>query len=167
MNETNQETFQQNSDKETEKVKKSLDEAKQVNEIVSKISQSNNDDDIYKILKQTYKCLKDENIEISTKVYFISEVISKDCLIVTGSSGLAVEVFYTAFKNKKGQRMFLTSGLGSMGYGLPAAIGACIGSGRAPTICVESDGSLMLNLQELATLKQTFSILNDARNFFI
>ena len=77
MNETNKETFKQNSDKETEKVKKSLDEAKQVNDIVSKISQSNNDDDIYKILKQTYKCLKDENIEISTKVYFISEVISK------------------------------------------------------------------------------------------
>jgi acetolactate synthase-1/2/3 large subunit len=84
----------------------------------------------------------------------LSEAISKDCLIVTGSSGLAVEVFYMAFKNKKGQRMFLTSGLGSMGYGLPAAIGACIGSGRAPTICVESDGSLMLNIQELATLKQ-------------
>jgi acetolactate synthase-1/2/3 large subunit len=41
-----------------------------------------------------------------------------------------------------------------MGYGLPAAIGACIGSGGLPTVCVESDGSLMLNLQELATLKQ-------------
>ena len=40
-----------------------------------------------------------------------------------------------------------------MGYGLPAAIGACIGSGKKPTICVEGDGSLMLNLQELATLK--------------
>ena len=49
--------------------------------------------------------------------------------------------------------MFLTSGLGSMGYGLAAAIGACIGAGRIPTICVESDGSLMLNLQELATLQ--------------
>ena len=110
----------------------------------------------------------------------LSEAISKDCLIVTGSSGLAVEVFYTAFKNKKGQRMFLTSGLGSMGYGLPAAIGACIGSGRAPTICVESDGSLMLNLQELATLKQLelpmtlvimnnngyASIRNTQRNYF-
>ena len=50
--------------------------------------------------------------------------------------------------------MFLTSGLGSMGYGLPAAIGACVGYGKRPTVCVESDGSLMLNLQELATLKQ-------------
>jgi acetolactate synthase-1/2/3 large subunit len=84
----------------------------------------------------------------------LSNAIGEDQLVVTGSSGLAVEVFYTAFRNKKGQRMFLTSGLGSMGYGLPAAIGACIGSGGLPTVCVESDGSLMLNLQELATLKQ-------------
>lgn len=83
----------------------------------------------------------------------LSEAIGENCLVVTGSSGLALEVFYTAFRNKKGQRMFLTSGLGSMGYGLPAAIGACIGAGRIPSVCVESDGSLMLNLQELATLK--------------
>lgn len=84
----------------------------------------------------------------------LSDAIGSNCLVVTGSSGLAIEVFYTAFRNKKAQRMFLTSGLGSMGYGLPAAIGACIGAGGMPTVCVESDGSLMLNLQELATLKQ-------------
>ncbi len=84
----------------------------------------------------------------------LSDVLGGDCLLITGSSGLAVEVFYTVFRNKKGQRLFLTSGLGSMGYGLPAAIGACVGGGGQPTVCVESDGSLMLNLQELATLKQ-------------
>lgn len=83
----------------------------------------------------------------------VSDVIPENHLIVTGSSGLAIEVLYTVFRNKVGQRMFLTSGLGSMGYGLPAAIGACIGSGRTPTVCFESDGSLMLNLQELAVLK--------------
>lgn len=48
--------------------------------------------------------------------------------------------------------MFLTSGLGAMGYGLPAAIGACLGNGRQPMLAVESDGSLQLNLQDLATL---------------
>jgi acetolactate synthase-1/2/3 large subunit len=76
--------------------------------------------------------------------------------------------------------MFLTSGLGSMGYGVAAAIGACIGAGRVPTVCVESDGSLMLNLQELATLKALnlpitvvvmnnggyASIRNTQRNYF-
>ncbi|MFG6461391.1 thiamine pyrophosphate-binding protein [Roseateles sp. DXS20W] len=85
----------------------------------------------------------------------LSELVPEDTLLVTGSSGLAVEVFYTVFRNKPGQRFFLTSGLGSMGYGLPAAIGACVGAGGRPTLCVESDGSLMLNLQELATLRQS------------
>ena len=84
----------------------------------------------------------------------LSQAVPEDYLVITGSSGLAIEVFYTAFRNKKGQRMFLTSGLGSMGYGIPAAIGACEGAERKPTVCVESDGSLMLNLQELVTLKQ-------------
>jgi len=110
----------------------------------------------------------------------ISDAIGENCLVVTGSSGLAVEVFYTAFRNKKGQRMFLTSGLGSMGYGLPAAIGACLGAGRQRAVCVESDGSLMLNLQELATFKHLnlpivlvimnnngyASIRNTQRNYF-
>jgi hypothetical protein len=77
MSETNQETFQQNSETETKKIKKSLDEAKEVNKFVSNISQSNTDDEIYKILKQTNDFLKNDNNEISTKVYFISEVISK------------------------------------------------------------------------------------------
>ena len=110
----------------------------------------------------------------------ISDVIPENKLVITGSSGLAVEVFYTVFRNKDGQRMFLTSGLGSMGYGLAASIGACIGAGKAHTICVESDGSLMLNIQELATLKALnlpitvlvmnnegyASIRNTQRNYF-
>ncbi|MBT8549397.1 thiamine pyrophosphate-binding protein [Polynucleobacter paneuropaeus] len=110
----------------------------------------------------------------------ISDAIPEKQLVITGSSGLAVEVFYTVFRNKPGQRMFLTSGLGSMGYGIAASIGACIGAGRVPTVCVESDGSLMLNLQELATLKALdlpitvvvmnnggyASIRNTQRNYF-
>lgn len=82
----------------------------------------------------------------------LSDAIPPDTLVSTGSSGLAVEVFYTVFRNKPGQRVFLTSGLGSMGYGLPAAIGACLANGSKPMVAVESDGSLQLNLQELATL---------------
>lgn len=110
----------------------------------------------------------------------LSEAIPENRLVISGSSGLAVEVFYTVFRNKVGQRMFLTSGLGSMGYGLPAVIGACLGAGRQPTVGVESDGSLMLNLQELVTLKALnlpiilivmnnggyASIRNTQRNYF-
>jgi acetolactate synthase-1/2/3 large subunit len=39
-----------------------------------------------------------------------------------------------------------------MGYGLPAAIGACIGNNRQDVICIEGDGSIMMNLQELETV---------------
>lgn len=110
----------------------------------------------------------------------LSDAVPENSLVISGSSGLAVEVFYTAFRNKTGQRMFLTSGLGAMGYGLPAIIGACLGSGRRATVGVESDGSLMLNLQELVTLKALdlpvvlivmnnqgyASIRNTQRNYF-
>ncbi|HIC47369.1 MAG TPA: thiamine pyrophosphate-binding protein [Methylophaga aminisulfidivorans] len=110
----------------------------------------------------------------------LSALTKANELIITGSSGLAVEVFYSTFVNKPGQRIFLTSGLGSMGYGLPAAIGGCLASGRKPVVSVEGDGSLQLNLQELSTLKSLnlpirmfvmnnngyASIRNTQRNYF-
>lgn len=83
----------------------------------------------------------------------LSDAIPENTTISTGSSGLAVEAFYTIFRNKPGQRVFLTSGLGAMGYGLPAAIGACFADNCRPMVAVESDGSLQLNIQELATLR--------------
>jgi len=82
----------------------------------------------------------------------LSDALPPDTPLATGSSGLAIEVFYSTFRNKPGQRVFLTSGLGAMGYGLPAAIGICLANDRRPTVAIESDGSLQLNLQELATL---------------
>jgi acetolactate synthase-1/2/3 large subunit len=83
----------------------------------------------------------------------LSDAIPENTVISTGSSGLAIEAFYTVFRNKPGQRVFLTSGLGAMGYGLPAAIGACFANGCRPMVAIESDGSLQLNIQELATLR--------------
>jgi acetolactate synthase-1/2/3 large subunit len=82
-----------------------------------------------------------------------STAFPENALVMTGGSGLAIESFWMTFLNKPGQRLCTTSGLGSMGYGIPAMIGACIATGRQPCIGVESDGSLMMNVQELATLK--------------
>lgn len=110
----------------------------------------------------------------------LSDAIPENTVVSTGSSGLAVEAFYTIFRNKEGQRVFLTSGLGSMGYGLPAAIGACFADGGQPMVAIESDGSLQLNIQELATLRAAnlpiclivmnnqgyASIRNTQRNYF-
>jgi acetolactate synthase-1/2/3 large subunit len=47
--------------------------------------------------------------------------------------------------------MFGTMGLGAMGYGIPAAIGACLASGK-PVLCIDGDGSFQLNIQELDTV---------------
>jgi len=47
-----------------------------------------------------------------------------------------------------------SGGLGTMGYGLPAAIGASIARPEATVVCVSGDGSIMMNIQELATLKR-------------
>ena len=54
---------------------------------------------------------------------------------------------------KKGTRVFTTSGSASMGYDLPASIGASIGKKNCNIICVTGDGSIMMNLQELATIE--------------
>ena len=49
-------------------------------------------------------------------------------------------------------RKFLTSGgLGTMGFGLPAAIGASIALDNSPVVCISGDGSFQMNMQELAT----------------
>jgi acetolactate synthase I/II/III large subunit len=47
-----------------------------------------------------------------------------------------------------------SGGLGAMGYGLPAAIGACLGRPDTPVIAVTGDGSIMMNVQELATIRR-------------
>ncbi len=88
-------------------------------------------------------------------VYHLAEVIGQEAgpndRVVSGSSGSAIEVFLLAYRARKGRRVFHTAGLGAMGYGIPASIGVCLGSGKK-TICVDGDGGLQLNIQELATI---------------
>jgi len=89
-------------------------------------------------------------------LYHLAEVIGQEVgpndRIVSGSSGSAIEVFLLAYRARKGRRVFHTAGLGAMGYGIPASIGVCLGSGKRKTICVDGDGGLQLNIQELATI---------------
>ena len=82
----------------------------------------------------------------------LSDLLSEGDIIAPGSSGFASELFLLNLRIKKGQRCFHNRGTGSMGFGIPSAIGACLASGRKRTICVEGDGGLQLNIQELATL---------------
>ncbi len=69
------------------------------------------------------------------------------------SNGACCVVGNQAYVIQKGSRMANNSAIASMGYGLPAAIGTCIGGGRRETICLEGDGSIMMNLQELQTIQ--------------
>ena len=68
------------------------------------------------------------------------------------SDGSANVVTMHAMRLKGDQRMFTNTGCASMGYGLPAAIGACFANNRDPVVCLEGDGSLQMNIQELQTL---------------
>ena len=68
------------------------------------------------------------------------------------SNGSACVVGSHNYVIKKDARFLINSAIASMGYGLPAAIGACIATGRKTTICLEGDGSIMMNLQELQTI---------------
>jgi len=82
----------------------------------------------------------------------LSAAMSEGDLIVPGSSGFAPEIFFLMVKVKTGQRILHTRGLGAMGFGLPACIGACLAANRRRTICVDGDGGFQLNVQELETV---------------
>lgn len=68
------------------------------------------------------------------------------------SNGACCVVGHQNWVIKKNTRFIINSAIASMGYGLPAAIGLCIAGGKADTICMEGDGSIMMNLQELQTI---------------
>jgi len=87
--------------------------------------------------------------------YYFIEVLTEllnENAIVTAGNGTACVALFQAGKVKHGQRMFWNSGCASMGYDLPAAIGACFASGRKDVVCLAGDGSLQMNIQELQTV---------------
>lgn len=105
----------------------------------------------YPVITEEHKNAKD----YVSAYYFIGELcklLRNDDVIVPESSGGAGEITYQAFKLKKGQKMKNAAGLGSMGFGLPYAIGSCIANDRRRTILINGDGAFQLNIQELETL---------------
>lgn len=81
----------------------------------------------------------------------LSKVAKPNTTIITGN-GSACVVGANAFKLKEGQRFIFNSGCASMGYDLPASIGACFANGKTETYCITGDGSIQMNLQELQTI---------------
>ncbi len=73
-------------------------------------------------------------------------------LVIPASSGSGQFVPMQTFRNRSGQRVITNKGLASMGYGLAAAIGACLVDPLRRTVLVEGDGSFSQNTQELGTM---------------
>lgn len=109
-------------------------------------------------LRAKYPVVTREHAEAKDYVsayYFIDKLctlLREDDVIVPESSGGAGEITYQAFRLKKGQKMKNAAGLGSMGFGLPYAIGSCIANDRRRTILINGDGAFQLNIQELETM---------------
>lgn len=62
------------------------------------------------------------------------------------------QLWTTQYLEIRAKQQLLTSGgLGTMGYGFPAAIGAKIGNPDTPVICISGDGGMQMNIQEMAT----------------
>ena len=136
-------------------------------------------------MKAKYPPLREFSVREQDKVHpsFFAQQLSHilpEGAKVVASNGTACVAFFQAFESKRGQRLLLNSGDASMGYGLPAAIGVCAAEKNTPVVCLEGDGSLMMNIQELQTLKtnrlpvklfvikngEYISIIQTQRNFF-
>ncbi len=111
-----------------------------------------------KTWKEKYPvCLPEyEKIKDYVSAYYFIDVLSRELSkedIVVTDMGMSFQCVMQGFKIKKGQRLFTSSGLAAMGWGLPGAIGSCVANNKKRIICLAGDGGLMMNLQEIQTMK--------------
>src|SRR5580700_6309072 len=86
--------------------------------------------------------------------YFVEQLsanLADDDVIVCGNASSCIVPFQT-IRLRKNQRLFSNSGSASMGYDLPAAIGAAFARPGKRVICLAGDGSIQMNIQELQTV---------------
>ena len=81
----------------------------------------------------------------------LSKHFKEDQIIVT-DMGTALLSGHQVLKIHHNQRLITSTGLGEMGYGLPGAIGASFATNKSEVLCLNCDGGMMLNLQELQTI---------------
>lgn len=98
-----------------------------------------------------------EHVQSSSEInpyYFIEKLTSylnEENVLVSANATPSICIFQVGHLN--GQRIIMNSGNASMGYALPASIGAQLAKQDKKVICLEGDGSIMMNLQELQTIK--------------
>jgi acetolactate synthase-1/2/3 large subunit len=109
-------------------------------------------------LKKKYpisKELKNNHKNYASSFKFVDDLCKylRDDEIVVTDMGTSFTCTMQAFQAKNNQRLWTSSGLASMGYGLPATIGACISTdSKKRCICISGDGGMLFNLQELQTV---------------
>ena len=103
----------------------------------------------YPICERQY--LEQEEVNPYVFVKALSQ-ISKEGDVIFVDTGCTLAWMMQAFECKPNQRLFHDFNFTSMGYALPASIGACFAHDDKPITCVTGDGSLQMNIQELATV---------------
>lgn len=81
----------------------------------------------------------------------LSNKLNKKDIVLTDDGGHLTWTIQ-AFKVKKGQRVFSAFGNSPMGYAFPAALGASLANKKKRIICIDGDGSIQINIQELQTM---------------
>jgi acetolactate synthase-1/2/3 large subunit len=104
------------------------------------------------VTEETWK--KQEHVNTYALLDTLSNQLTEDDIFVIGSSGSCIDISMQTFRVKRGQRVFTTKGLASMGYGLPSTIGAALASGGRRTVSVQGDGGFQMNIQELETIRR-------------
>ena len=107
----------------------------------------------YPVMRPEYR-METGGVNLYVLMDALSSALAPGDLFVPGSSGACSEVAMQAFPSRRGIRVFNTEGLGPMGFGPPAALGACVASGRKRTVCVDGDGGFAMNFQELETIRR-------------
>ena len=105
---------------------------------------------IYPNVVSSYKKQK-KNVNPYFFIERLSEKLNSKDIIVPCSGGNLTWTIQ-AFKIKKGQRLFSAYGNSPMGYALPAALGASLANNKQRVICIEGDGGIQINIQELQTM---------------
>jgi acetolactate synthase I/II/III large subunit len=106
---------------------------------------------------QRYRVVQDKQRQPGPPLnpyYFVEQLSAKlacDDVIVCGNATACIVPFQT-MRLRKGQRLISNSGSASMGYDLPAAIGAAFAHPGKRVICLAGDGSIQMNIQELQTV---------------
>ncbi|MBL8444981.1 MAG: acetolactate synthase large subunit [Zoogloeaceae bacterium] len=86
-------------------------------------------------------------------VHAVAAALDDDAIITTDVGQHQMWVAQ-AYPFRRARQWLTSGGLGTMGFGMPAAIGAALAAPERTVVCFSGDGSLMMNIQEFATLAE-------------